>query len=400
MSRSASRRSVRRHRPLAAGLTAAVMSLAGVAAAQVPLDPATPNFLTWSPELQSRGYRTIEDVFQVNTIARGGQVRPLVMARRQIAPTFEHAGQSWTVDSYMQAFNVSGVLVLKDGEILLERYGLGRQPAERWTSFSVAKSLTSTLVGAAIKDGKIAGLNAPVTDYIPELKGSGYDGVTVRQLLMMSSGVKWNEDYTDPKSDVANAGATPGEDGMNAMVSYMRRLPRAHPPGEVFNYNTGETDLAGVLVAKATGMSLSDYASEKIWKPYGMEQDAIWMLDSSGLERGGCCISMTLRDYGRVGQFILENGKAGDQQVLPDGWVAEATSAQIDNGASGYGYFWWMNPSGAYQASGIFGQSITTYREDGLVIVINSAWPRATGQDLSAARSAFLDAVHAAATAP
>ncbi|MEW6019110.1 MAG: serine hydrolase domain-containing protein, partial [Pseudomonadota bacterium] len=211
MSRSAIRQPARPSRLLAAGLTAAVMSLAGVAAAQVPLDPATPNFLTWSPELQSRGYRTIEDVFQVNTIARGDQVRPLVMARRQIAPTFEHAGQSWTVDSYMQAFNVSGVLVLKDGEILLERYGLGRQPAERWTSFSVAKSLTSTLVGAAIKDGKIAGLNAPVTDYIPELKGSGYDGVTVRQLLMMSSGVKWNEDYTDPKSDVANAGATPGE---------------------------------------------------------------------------------------------------------------------------------------------------------------------------------------------
>jgi len=178
----------------------------------------------------------------------------------------------------------------------------------------------------------------------------------------------------------------------------MRKLPRANPPGAVFNYNTGETDLVGLLVSNATGQSLSDYASAKIWKPYGMERDAIWMVDTSGQERGGCCISMTLRDYGRVGQFMLEGGMAGDQAVLPPGWVSQATSRQIDNGAAGYGYFWWMNESGAYQASGIFGQSITTYRDDGLVIVINSAWPRATGPDLSAARSAFLDAVHAAAT--
>src|SRR5690606_29854148 len=158
--------------------------------------------------------------------------------------------------------------------------------------FSVAKSVTSTLVGAAIQDGKIAGLGAPVTDYIPELKGSGYDGVTVRQLLMMSSGVKWNEDYSDPKSAVAQAGAPILEPGVNPIVSYMRKLPREHAPGTVFHYNTGETDLVGLLVSNAVGMSLSDYASEKIWKPYGMERDAIWVVDGAGRERGGCCISM------------------------------------------------------------------------------------------------------------
>ena len=106
----------------------------------------------------------------------------------------------------MKAYNVSGLMVLKDGKVVLERYGLGRQPQDRWTSFSVAKSVTSTLVGAAIQDGKIKSLDDPVTPYIPELKGSGYDGVTVRQMLTMSSGVKWNEDYTDPNSDVARAG--------------------------------------------------------------------------------------------------------------------------------------------------------------------------------------------------
>ena len=127
-------------------------------------------------------------------------------------------------------------------------------------SFSVAKSVTSTLVGAAIQDGKIKSLSAPVTDYIPELKGSGYDGVTVRQLLMMSSGVKWNEDYTDPKSDVAQSATLPIEPGKNPLVAYMSRLPRAHEPGTFFNYNTGETDLVGILVSNAVGKSLSQYA--------------------------------------------------------------------------------------------------------------------------------------------
>jgi CubicO group peptidase (beta-lactamase class C family) len=321
------------------------------------------------------------------------------MAARQIEPTFAYQGKTWTTDEYMKAYKVSGILVLKDGQVVLEKYGLGRKNTDRWTSFSVAKSVTSTLVGAAIQDGKIKSLNSPVTDYIPELKGSAYEGVTVRQMLMMSSGVKWNEDYTDPKSDVAQAGGSVTEPGVNPMVSYLRKLPRANPPGTKFNYNTGETDLVGVLVSKATGKPLADYASEKIWQPYGMGQDAVWMLDPGGQERGGCCISMTLRDYGRVGLFIAGGGKAGGKQIVPADWTAEATKVQIDNGnppPAGYGYFWWIRANGAYEASGIFGQSVTTFKDEGLIIVVNSAWPAATGKELSAARTAFFEGVRAA----
>jgi CubicO group peptidase (beta-lactamase class C family) len=366
--------------------------------AQQPKRPEAANLLAWSPEQQSAGYRAMEDYFEVTTIKRGDKVHPLPPAGRTIDVAYPSGGKTWTTAAYMAAYYVSGVLVLKDGKILMERYGMGRTPQDRWTSFSVAKSVTATLVGAAIADGKIRSLAAPVTDYLPELKGSGYDGVTVRQLLMMSSGVKWNEDYTDLKSDVAQAGFSDIEPGVNPLLAYLRRLPPAAPPGTKFNYNTAETDLAGILVANAVGKPLAQYLSEKIWIPYGMERDGIWATDLSGkMERAGCCISMTLRDYGRVGQFILDGGVAAGKRVVAKGWVAEATKKQVENGYGGYGYFWWIRPDGGYDADGVFGQSISTFRSERLVIVINSAWPQATGDELYAARTAFLTAVRASA---
>jgi len=383
------------------GLAVVAALAGGAASAQVPLKPDTPSILVWTPQQQSDWYRDIESVYRIETVKRGDKVRPLPPAEKQIDFSFDYAGKTFSVDDYMKAYNVSGVVIVKDGKVVMERYGLGRKPEDRWTSFSVAKSVTSTLVGAAIQDGKIKGLNAPVTDYIPELKGSGYDGVTVRQLLMMSSGVKWNEDYVDPKSDVAQSTTLPLEPGKNPLTTYMSKLPRAHEPGTLFNYSTGETDLVGILVSNAVGKKLSAYASEKIWKAYGMERDAIWMTDPAGHERGGCCMSITLKDYARLGQFMLDGGKAGDRQILPPGWVDEATTPQITNGTRerGYGYFWWMPDNGAFEARGIFGQSITVFRDDRIVIVTNAAWPTATGRELSLARNAFLNAARAAAKA-
>jgi len=379
---------------------ATALGITGVARAQVSLDPDHPaaiaSILEWRGEQQAKGFRDIEHIFKTNVIKRGAKVHPLPVAARQIAPKITLDGKTLSIDDYMTAYRVSGLLVLKDGKIVLEKYALGRKPTDRWTSFSVAKSVTSTLVGAAIQDGKIKSLNEPVTSYIPELKGSAYEGVTVRQMLMMSSGVKWNEDYADPNSDVAKAGQTVTEPGVNPMVSYLRKLPRDKAPGTTWHYNTGETDLVGVLVSKATGESLAQYASEKIWKPYGMEQDGVWMTDPGGQDRGGCCISMTLRDYGRVGLFVLGGGVAGGKHIVPDGWMAQATSKEIENGAGGYGYFWWIRPAAAYSAIGIFGQSIITFPKDKLIIVQNAAWPAATGKPLTAAEFAMVDGMRAA----
>jgi CubicO group peptidase (beta-lactamase class C family) len=381
----------------------AVLGVADTAHAQVSIDPAHPlpiaDVLDWRGEKQAKGFGDIEHIFKTNKIKRGAKVHPLPLAVHQIAPTFAYDGKTWTIDAYMKAYRVSGLLVVKDGRIVLERYALGRKPTDRWTSFSVAKSVTSTLVGAAIQDGKIKSIDDPITRYVPDLKGSAYEGVTVRQMLMMSSGVKWNEDYTDPKSDVALAGGSVTEPGVNPMVSYLRKLPRAHEPGTTWHYNTGETDLVGVLISKSTGEGLAQYASEKIWKSYGMERDAVWMTDPGGQERGGTGISMTLRDYARVGLFIAGGGVADGKHIVPDWWVADATKREIDNGTpapGGYGYFWWIRANGAYEAVGIFGQAITTFPKDHLIIVQNSAWPAAGGKELRAAYDAMVGGVQAA----
>jgi CubicO group peptidase (beta-lactamase class C family) len=278
----------------------------------------------------------------------------------------------------------------------MERYGLGRTQNDRWTSFSVGKSVTSTLIGAAIRDGYIKSLASPVTDYLPELNGSAYDGVTIGDLITMRSGVKWNENYSDPKSDVNQFGFRAVEkSGEDPVEAYMAKLPRAHKSGTTFHYDTGETELAGILVARATKKHLADYLSEKIWSKIGTEQDAVWMLDTAGHEHGGCCISMTLRDYARFGLFFLHGGMADSKPVLPDGWMKAASSTQVmsDEPNIGYGYFWWIHPNGTYEAEGIFGQSIFLDPRNDLVIVTNSAWPAADDEKYWAAQDAYFAAV-------
>jgi CubicO group peptidase (beta-lactamase class C family) len=347
---------------------------------QAKMKSAGADILFWDQAQRFARFRAMEELFPGHRVTAGGNVRALPAG----APLDITEAE---VDAYMQANNVSGLIVLQDGKVRLEKYAFGYGPEGRWTSFSVAKSFTSTLVGAAVKDGYIKSLGDPVTRYIPELAGSGYDGVTVEQLLTMTSGVRWNEDYTDANSDVAKmyAGAVP--EGMDPTVAYMRTLPRATPPGEKWVYKTGETNLIGVLVTKATGKSLATYLTERVWQPYGMERDAFWMIDGTPQDLGGCCMSVSLRDYARIGQFALEGGKG----VVPDDWFANATAAKAQTGRPGfgYGYQWWTYPKGRFGAQGIFGQGITVDPARRIVIAQSAAWPKATGADLGAARLAF-----------
>jgi CubicO group peptidase (beta-lactamase class C family) len=357
-----------------------------------------PSLLALTPEQQLTVYKNIEATYAVRVAKRGRSVHPLPIAPSQIIPRVTWQDKTYdTIDDFMRDARMSGILVLKDGRIVMERYALGRTSEDRWTSFSVAKSVTAILLGAAIQDGHIKSLDEPVTKYVPQLKGSGYDGVNIRQLITMTSGVKWNEDYTDVNSDVAQASAWPGEPGMNPLVSYMRKLPREAEQGSKFVYKTGETDMAGILVANAVGKGLAEYLSEKIWRPYGMERDAIWMLDRGGMERGGCCMSMTLRDYARIGLFVLDGGKIGNRQVVPDWYLQEATTDQIKEPVDGdYGYFWWVRGNDGYAAQGIYGQQIRIVPQENLIVVVNAAFLKPTDESLTASQNALLAAVREA----
>ncbi|MEZ5708642.1 MAG: serine hydrolase domain-containing protein [Blastomonas sp.] len=339
---------------------------------QARVQKAGAEILFWSDDQRSANFRKMEDIFP-GTVAHHGKVR--VLPKGAPLNLSDEA-----VSAFMASQNVAGLMVLQDGKVRLEKYALGFAPDQRWTSFSVAKSFTSTLVGAAVKDGYIRSIDDPVTRYVPELAGSGYDGVTVRQILTMTSGVKWNEDYTDPQSDVVKMLSVPIAEGVDPNTAYLSKLPREAAPGSKWVYKTGETNLIGVIVARATGMQITDYAEQKIVKPAGFEGDLFWMIDTVGQNIGGCCLSIRLSDYARMGQFVLEGGKG----QVPDGWFAEATSAQADIGRSGfgYGYQWWTYPAQTYGAQGIFGQAITIIPEKNMVIAAVSNWPRASATEL------------------
>lgn len=382
---------------LGAGLALALSTSALAEAGEATNPPGGAAILTWTFDQQLYGYRNMEKLQSHHVAPRGTTVRELPGAGRTIDPHWTHDGQHYDLASYMDATRTSGLLVLKEGKVVFERYALGRTQQDRWTSFSVAKSVTAILLGAAIQDGYIKSMEDPVTAYLPQLKGSAYEGVSIRQLVTMTTGVRWVEDYTDPQSDVAKVGLSIEEPGVNPVVSYMRRLPRATPAGTKFVYNTGETDLAGVLISTAVGRPMAQYLSEKLWIPYGMDTDAIWIDDIAGHERGGCCLSVTLRDYARIGQFLLEGGVVQGKAVLPPGWVADATRAQTSfppgpGGETGYGYFFWIRPDG-YSAEGIFGQQIFVYPAEQIVIAVNAAWPVATRPDLWAGRAEMAKAV-------
>ena len=371
------------------GLSAALL-VPNSAVAQQAL-PATQSILFWSIPERDVAFRQMEKIAPVHSILAGGTVHRFIKgAKLKLA---------LDLDEYVKTQRIAGLIIVQDNRIRLEKYALGYDSSSRWTSFSVAKSFTSTLVGAALRDGFIKSLDDNVTDYIPGLNGSSYDVVTVRQLLTMTSGIKWNEDYADPNSDVALFTGHQADPGLDVTVSYMRRLPREAPPGTKWLYKTGETNLIGVLVSQATKKTLSAYLSEKVWKPYGMERDAIWMLGSTGHEISGCCVSASLRDYARLGQFILDGGKVGNKDVLPKDWIAQATTKQADIGAPGrgYGFQWWTYDDGSFAAVGIFGQSIFIDPKRKLVIATNGDWPTATDRKgLQPARDAFFRAVQAA----
>ena len=358
-----------------------------------PREETAQNTLDTTAGNQAATFRHQDQYRPVRAIRAGGNVRPLPPHARSLQGlTFESGGATSTVDDYMTRRRTAGLLVLKRGEVALERYGMGNGPESRWTSFSTAKSMTSTLAGAALHDGSISSLDDPVERYLPQMKATAYEGVSVRNVMRMASGVAWDEQY-DPKgkSDIVNLGAAMASQKDGAVLDLMRTRPRAVPQGAKFNYSTGESCLLGAVVRAAVGRPLADYYAEKVWGPAGMEADGYWQLESrNGLELAGLGVSARLRDFGRFGQFILEDGVAGGLRYLPVGW--RDLAGQPDTEATGfgkmekdyplgYGYQWWTLPrkagtahDGAFTAQGIFGQFVYVNPREQVVAVVWSAW--------------------------
>jgi CubicO group peptidase (beta-lactamase class C family) len=331
------------------------------------------------PDIQVNTFRNIDRLFPTRVVARGADVRPLPAGEPALEDfRFEHEGKTYDLYDVLSLNRVSGLIVIADDAVVFEKYLLGNDADTRWMSMSVVKSMTAMLIGAAIHDGHIGSIDDPITDYLPRFEGSAYDGVTVRHLLQMTSGVAWNETYTDPSSDrrqmlEAQIGQQPGD-----ILDLMASLPRAAEPGTRWNYSTGETHVAGALVAAATGMPVADYLSEKIWSKAGMQSDATWWLESpGGLEVGGSGLSATLRDYARFGQFLLEDGVIGETRVLPEGWMATAGQPKVVAGKEiEYGYMLWPLHDNSYAAIGIFGQFVFVDPDRDLVVAMWSAQPK------------------------
>jgi CubicO group peptidase (beta-lactamase class C family) len=333
-----------------------------------------------TPEMAVNTFRNIDRLFPTRTVPHSAHPKPLPLSATPLRDvSFRDRDSSYTLERYLDLNRVAAILVLKNGHIALERYRYGNSARTRWMSMSVAKSITSTLVGAALEQYRIASLEDPVTKYVTSLAGSAYDGVSVRDILMMSSGVRWNETYTDSSSDRRHLLEAQISQQPGSAMRLMSSLTRAAKPGFANNYSTGETQVAGEIVRSAVGRPLADYLADRIWSRYGMEADAKWWLDSpNGHEIGGSGFSATLRDYARFGQFILDGGVAGGEHVVPKNWTHEASTPKTlrDGSALQYGYFWWPSTTaagrrdGAFEANGIFGQHIYINPAKKLVVVV------------------------------
>jgi CubicO group peptidase (beta-lactamase class C family) len=355
----------------------------------IPKDLRVKSHFKWTVEQRNIGYRNIEHIWNTRPIEVGSVPYPLIESESPelLNFKFKHEGKSYNINDFIDHNNVSGLLVIKNDTVVLECYANGNNQHSKWVSFSVTKSIVSMLVGAAVKDGFITSLVTPVSDYIPELKQSEYSQVSILQLMHMASGIKWNENYDYAKNDLNKI---IGKDA-SAMIDYLKSQARVAAAGTRFNYNTAETRLVGLVLRNAIGQDLTTYLSDKIWKPFGMESSANWFtLSENGAESGGCCISATLRDFGRLGLFAMSehNNKLKGQSVLPQNWMVE--TIQPSKAANNYGALWWRpnasenknpKPTEPFAALGIFGQMIWVDPIENLVIVTNSAWPRATGKN-------------------
>jgi CubicO group peptidase (beta-lactamase class C family) len=286
-------------------------------------------------------------------------------------------------ENFLQRTDTSALLILQNGRIQFEKYWLTGGENVQWMSMSVAKSFISALVGIAIRDGHINNIEEAISDYVPELKNSPYNNVRIKDVLQMSSGASWNEDYSDPESDINRWAKIFALGG--SFDEFIQTLSDDFKPGTRNRYNSMDTQALGMLVNRATGKTITNYMTEMLWHPMGASNEGYWLLDSEGMEMAFAGLNITARDYAKFGELYRLDGKLNGQQIVPKSWVKDSITPDGphltpgDNPLSdyplGYGYQWWVpeGDKGEFMAIGIYNQMIYVAPESNMVIVKLSA---------------------------
>ena len=344
----------------------------------------TRNTRLFSGAEQVANFRAMSSIYPVRVIRRSSKPFSFVRGETLSLPeTFEFDGKSQNTKELLAKVETTGLLILKDGRLVYEDYRLGNDETTQSVSWSVCKSFVSALVGIAIGEGAIGSVEDPVTRYAPELAGSAYDAVRLKDVLQMSSGARWNEDYSDPESDINRFGRMLASG--TSFDDFAAGCVGEKPPGIFNRYNTTDTHVLGMVVRNATERSLTDYIREKLWEPLGMEADGFWIVDTKGAEFAGGGLNAVLRDYAKLGLLYLNGGVFDGAQIVPASWVRDSTTPDAPHVMPGvrasadlpwgYGYQWWVpNDSGAYCAIGIYGQFIYVDPKARVVIAKTSAF--------------------------
>lgn len=327
----------------------------------------------------------------VRAVARGADVMALPEAAAPPAIRYRWRNIGYTLDDYLERRRVTGLLILKNGQVVAERYRYARTPDARFLSFSMAKSVTSLLVGIALDKGLIASLDDPASRYVKDLEGSAYGATTVRQLLRMSSGIRFTERY-DGNDDVAKLSRAITDASGPRPVALLRSFDeRLAPAGEKFAYATAETEVLGRVLTGATGKTMAELTSEWLWKPMGAERDAFWRVGADGQEQAGGGFNATLRDWGRLGLLLAQDGQQDGRAIVPREYLLEATDAARQPPAFGprratpffgYGYQFWLYPlkTRTFALQGIHGQTIYVQPSSGIVMVQTAVFDQASGR--------------------
>jgi CubicO group peptidase (beta-lactamase class C family) len=350
----------------------------------------------WEPRYLVGSYRNWGEIFPVRKVkaAPDGERLPRGTPVGDVA--YRYDGQRRTLGDYIEDARMTGLLVIRDGEIRLERYAHGADASSRLTGMSMSKSVVSTLVGIALAEGRIDSLSDPIDRYVPALSETGYAGVPIEAALQMSSGIDFDETYNTPGSDTARMWEAVVVERTVSAHDYLLRMESRRPPFEAFNYNPVDTQVLAWVLESATGEDLSTYLSARIWQPAGMLGDATWGLDRdspSGNEIAYCCLNARLRDWARFGLLLAQEGRIGGERVLPADWIRRATEpsrAHLQPGQLyedyplGYQYQWWTfpEPSPAFTALGINGQFLYVDPDADLVVASTAAWREAWEPEL------------------